>query len=146
TRGVARIKILAHRVNALGNCVRAAATLEDAEIVDQCLDGIAAAARSPSVPAMRDLLNAVKPALFALRRLGAADAAQRFLSSLEPVATAGDRSESGPLLAALSDGFLQLGDVEKAKSFINLALQKALANPSHVDRFEAGVAILEALA
>src|SRR5207344_1908382 len=98
-----------------------------------------------SVPSVRDLLVAVKPALSALRRLGAAEAAQRFLASLEPVAVQSDR-ETGPLLAALSDGFLQLGDVDKAKALVAQALQKALhANTQHVDRFEAGVAILEAL-
>ncbi len=142
-KGLPRIKILAHRVRVLGACVRAAATLEDAELVDQCLDGIAAAARSPNVPSVRDLLSAVKPALAALRRLGAAEAAQRFLSSLEPVALQSDR-ENGPLLAALSDGFLQLGDVERAQMLVEHALQRALSS-SHVERYEAGAAILEAL-
>jgi hypothetical protein len=139
------IRILAHRVRALGACVRAAATLEDTQQVDECLEGIASAARAPNVPSVRDLLVAVKPALAALRRLGAQEAAQRFLSSMEPVATKSDR-ETGPLLAALSDGFLQLGDVEHARALVAQALARALASTTHhVDRYEAGAAILEAL-
>lgn len=145
-KGLSRIKILAHKVRALGSCVKAAATLEDGELLDQCLEGISSAARSPNVPSVRDLLVAVKPALAALRRLGAVDAAQRFLSNLEPVAAAHSK-ETGPLLAALSDGFLQLGDVDKAKELVAAALQRALASTTgHVDRYEAGVAVLEALA
>jgi hypothetical protein len=148
-KGLDRIRILAHRVASIGTCVNLAAVLEDQPALERCIDGIIAAAQSPRVPSVRELLVAVRPALGALRRLGASEPAARLLHSLEPIAlhgTSGVR-DAGPLLAAIAEGLLLLGDGERAQHLLGEALTRAFASATgYIDRHDAVQAVLESLA
>jgi hypothetical protein len=140
------IRILAHRARLLGATLRAAATIGDAELVETCLDDVTGIANDPHVPGVRDLLAAIRPALQALRRVGASDAAHRLLQAFVPLTTTSGR-ETGPLSAALAEGWLQLGDGEAAAAMLDRALERVWApRTPHIDRFEAGVAVVGALA
>jgi len=142
----ASIRILAHRARLLGATLRAAATIGDAEVVEACLDDVSAIAADQHVPSVRDLLAAIRPALQALRRVGASDAAHRLLAAFVPLTTSTGR-ETGPLSAALAEGWLQLGDAEAASAMLERALERVWAHRTpHIDRFEAGVAVVVALA
>ena len=139
------LRILAHRARLLGACVKAAAIVDDRPLVEHCLSDVSAIAGDPSVPSVRDLLLAIRPALLALRRVGANDAARRFLSAFVPLTTTTNR-ETGPLSAALAQGFLQVGDHAMATELLQRGLQPVwLANTPHIDRFEAGLAVMTAL-
>ncbi|MDP2345133.1 MAG: hypothetical protein Q8O67_29580 [Deltaproteobacteria bacterium] len=139
------MRILAHRARLLGAVVRAAATVGATGIVERALDDVSAIASDKNVPSTRDLLVAVRPALFALRRLGALEAARRFLSAFEPLTTQMGR-ETGPLSAALAEGFHQLADNDDAENLLERALERVLAaGTAHVDRYEAGAAVVAAL-
>jgi hypothetical protein len=141
----AHVRILAHRARLLGVCVRAAAIVDDRALVEACLDDVSAIAGDKNVPSVRDLLLAIRPALMALRRVGATDAARRFLSAFVPLTTSFGR-ETGPLSAALAQGFLQLGDHDMANSLLERALERVwLPNTAHIDRFEAGLAVVGTL-
>jgi hypothetical protein len=140
------IRILAHRARLLGATLRAAATIGDAEVVEACLDDVSAIAADQHVPSVRDLLAAIRPALQALRRVGASDAAHRLLAAFVPLTTTSGR-ETGPLSAALAEGWLQLGDAEAAAAMLDRALERVWhPRTPHIDRFEAGVAVVVALA
>lgn len=140
-----QVRILAHRARLLGVCVRAAAIVDDRALVEACLDDVSAIAGDKNVPSVRDLLLAIRPALLALRRVGATDAARRFLSAFVPLTTTFGR-ETGPLSAALAQGFLQLGDHDMANVLLERALERVwLPNTAHIDRFEAGLAVVGAL-
>ena len=142
----ASIRILAHRARLLGATLRAAATIGDAEVVEVCLDDVSAIAADQHVPSVRDLLAALRPALQALRRVGASEAAQRLLAAFVPLTTSTGR-ETGPLSAALAEGWLQLGDPEAAAAMLDRALERVWhARTPHIDRFEAGIAVVAALA
>lgn len=146
-RAAPGLRILAHRARLLGAVVKAAATAGAADLVERALDDVAAIAGDRNVPSVRDLLLAVRPALFALRRLGALDAARRFLSAFEPITLVSGK-ETGPLAAALAEGFHQLGEYDPANALIERALGRATGDASvgHVDRYEAGAAVIGALA
>jgi hypothetical protein len=140
------IRILAHRARLLGATLRAAATIGDVELVEASLDDVAAIASDQHVPSVRDLLAAIRPALQALRRVGASDAAHRLLAAFVPLTTSTGR-ETGPLSAALAEGYLQLGDAEAAGAMLDRALERVWhGRTPHIDRFEAGVAVVVALA
>lgn len=139
------VRILAHRARLLGVCVRAAATVQATPLVERCLDAVAAMAGDKNVPGVRDLLLAIRPALLALRRFGASDAARRFIAAFVPLTQHSGR-ETGPLAAALAEGSLQLGDAELADTLLQRALQPVwLPTTPHIDRYEAGAAALSAL-
>lgn len=140
------VRILAHRARLLGATLRAAATIGDTEVVEFCLDDVTAVATDQHVPSVRDLLAAIRPALQALRRVGASDAAHRLLQAFVPLTTTSGR-ETGPLSAALAEGWLQLGDGEAAAAMLDRALERVWAQRTpHIDRYEAGVAVVAALA
>lgn len=140
------IRILAHRARLLGATLRAAATIGDAGLVEAILEDVTAIASDQHVPSVRDLLAAIRPALQALRRVGASDAAHRLLAAFVPLTTTSGR-ETGPLSAALAEGWLQLGDAEAAAAMLDRALERVWhPRTPHIDRFEAGVAVVVALA
>jgi hypothetical protein len=146
-RTVAGIRILAHRAQVLGLVVRAAATAGQPVIVARCLDDIAALAHSREAPSTRDLLLALRPALEALRRLGEASAARRCLDAFVPLTDQTIERETGPLAAVLAEGYRSLGIDEQADAMLRRAWGRIVMPTSgHVDRFEAGCAVVEALA
>jgi hypothetical protein len=137
------IRIAAHRARLLGVVVRAAALVEDSELVEECLAGVAAIASDKTLPSVSNLLLAIKPAILALRKVGADVSAARFLAAFTPHT---ERRETGPLSAALAQGYLQLGDPSTAE----LLLERARAavwqhGTPPIDRFEAGMAFVSAL-
>ncbi len=138
------LRILAHRARLLGAVVRAGATVGATDVVERALDDVAIIAADKNVPSTRDLLLAVRPALFALRRLGALDAARRFLEAFQALTTQPGR-ETGPLAAALAEGFLQIGDQERADALLAQALERVRPSTAHIDRYEAGAAVVAAL-
>lgn len=139
------IRILSHRARLLGATVRAAAAINAATVIEDCLDDVATIARDKSVPSVNDLLSAIRPALSALRKVGASDSARRFLMAFQPLASSLPK-ETGPLSAALAEGFLQLGDVDNANAMLEHALQRVwLPSTPHIDRYEAAVAVVGAL-
>lgn len=139
------VRILAHRARLLGATLKAAATIQDAGIVEGCLDDVAAIAADKNVPSVRDLLAAIRPALHALRRVGASDAAHRLLQAFVPLTTTHGR-ETGPLSAAVAEGYLQLGDHEAAAAMLDRALERVWHHSvQHIDRFEAGLAVVTTL-
>ncbi|HEY4223589.1 MAG TPA: hypothetical protein VGO62_19665, partial [Myxococcota bacterium] len=144
-RANTRLRILAHRIESLAVCVRAAVTLDDSTLVDQCLDALTAVARSDNPPSLPELLKGVLPALAALRRFGAAEASQRFLASMEAATLSSPPADRGPMLAALSDGFLQSGDTDKARVMVQQSFDVAMKASSYTDKFAAGKAMLETL-
>ncbi|MEZ4408698.1 MAG: hypothetical protein R3A52_19835 [Polyangiales bacterium] len=146
TRVSQRIAIAGHRARAIGHCIRAAATLGDSDRVDQLLNEVAALASAPTQPFVREILDAVRPALAALRRLGASASARRFLESLEPMTRR--LSQGGvQLQAALADGFLQVKDLDRAEVMLEGALTTVLDQDvlEHPERYAAGAACLDAL-
>lgn len=144
-QGAAGLRILAPRARVIGACLRAAATVGDAALVERCLDDAGAIAGDPSVPSVRDLLVAVRPALAALRRVGAGDAARRFLGAFAAV-TEQPGKEAGPLCAAVALGYLQLGEEGEAATLRDRGFERVWARSTpHVDRYEAGAALLDVL-
>jgi hypothetical protein len=125
TARLGRIGILAHRAKAIGTCLEGAAAVGDLGSVHRLLDRIVDVAQAPRTPSVRALLQAVTPALLALRRLGASGSAEHFLRALEPVARAAPR-ESISLLAHVADGFLQLGDRARADAILDEAIERCL--------------------
>jgi hypothetical protein len=111
--------------------VKAAASAGATDLVERALDDVAAIAGDRNVPSVKDLLLAVRPALFALRRLGALDAARRFLAAFEPITLVSGK-ETGPLAAALAEGFHQLGEYDLANQLIERALGRASGDASGV--------------
>jgi hypothetical protein len=139
------IRILSHRARLLGATVRAAAAINATSVIEDCLDDVAAIANDTSVPSVNDLLSAIRPALSALRKVGASDAARRFLLAFKPL-TSTLPKETGPLSAALAEGFLQLGDHESAHAMLELALNRIWSpNTPHIDRYEAAAAVVSAV-
>jgi hypothetical protein len=140
-----RIGILGHRARAVGACVEASATLEDQGGVRGLLDTILDIAHAPNTPSVRELLRAVRPALLALRRLGAARTGEEFLRELEPVAQRAE-TESVPLYAALAEGQLQLGHIDRADELLQDAISRCIDERlDYVARDEGGGAILDAV-
>jgi hypothetical protein len=137
-----QITILGHRARAIAACIKAAAVLGDASLVDQLIESIIEIA--PKIASVRELLSPIRQALLALRRLGAGDAAQKLLRSLERLTAKG---ADGPQLnAALADGYLQLKDLARAEALLAQAVQDTLTQQfSYEDRFKAATAILETL-
>ncbi|MBL8604449.1 MAG: hypothetical protein JNK72_21160 [Myxococcales bacterium] len=134
-----------YRVRSAGHCMGAAGVLGDVEALDRLLDEVVTVCESPAVPQMADLIDAVKPAILALRRFGATRSARRFLETLVPIASRpGPRSAQ--LRAILSEGFLRLGDRPRADELLRETLGATLeATMPHADRYFAGAAILNAL-
>ena len=142
----ASVRILAYRARLLGTVVRAAATTGETALVERCLDDVAAIAGNREVPQTRDLLLAVRPALFALRRLGELAAARRFLDAFVPLTTQTVGRETGPLAAALAEGYRALGEDDLAEQMLATATARVLSpQMPHVDRYEAGAALVTAL-
>ncbi len=145
-QGRARVSGAGFRAAVAGHCVVAAGQLGDQAALDVLLDDIVALAEAPASPQLWELLTAVRPAIVSLRRFGAAPAAQRFLGALAPLA---DRpSPQAPSLRAiLAEGFLRAGDIPRADTMLDGALDAVLdtAQLPHADRFNAGSAVLEAL-
>ncbi len=131
------------RAAVLGECIPAAATLQDPETLDRLVDEVIALVRTPGTP-LRDLLLAVTPGLQALRRFGAAATAKRLLDAIEPLSRPRDR-ESVKLRAALLSGLWQLDEGERATALLDRCvddvLDGALDPPG---RYDAGAAVLTA--
>ena len=140
-----QLRILAHRARLLGSAIGAAAAIGDAAQVEQGLVRVAEIARDPHVPGIRDLLAALRPSLQALRRVGAVSQARRFLEAFEVMEHRPGR-EVAPLLAALAEGQLLLGDGTAALGLLQRALDRVVDERTpHIDRYEAGAAICGAL-
>jgi hypothetical protein len=140
-----QLRILAHRARVLGACVQAAAAAQAKSIVERGLVEVAALAHDKQVPGVRDLLAALRPALQALRRLGEGNAARRFIQAFVPLTTSTEHA--GPLAAALAEGCFSIGDAALADQLLERALDRVWApTAGHIDRFEAGQAVLTALA
>lgn len=139
------ISILGHRVHAIAACMRGAATLEEEARVDRLVDRVVAVAGARDVPWVRELLVAVNPCLSILRRLGAETGAARLLESLEPVPTR-TKLEASLLSSALADGFLQLGEHERADELVERAMG-IVFDPEldYVSRFESGALVIDVL-
>ena len=145
-RAAGGVRILAYRARVLGACVRAAAVVHADSMISRCLDDVAAIASDAQLPSIRDLLLAIRPALLALRRVGASEAARRFILAFVPL-THQVATETGPLAAALAEGAAQLGEHELAEQLLQQALERVwVPSISHIDRYEAGMATLTALA
>lgn len=143
--GLRRIGVLGHRALAIGCCIEAAAATGDLGTVHRLLDGIIEIARAPRTPSVRDLLRAVRPALLALRRLGAAGSADHFLHALVPL-TESHQKDRAPLAAALADGFLQLGDRGAAADLIDRASEASRdAQLEYGARYDGAAAVLDTL-
>jgi hypothetical protein len=140
-----RVSTLAYRARAIGVLLEGSATTGDLSTVHRLLDRIVEIARAPNTPSVRDLLSAVRPALLALRRLGAAASAEHFLRALEPHVHSARRDAIG-LAASLADGFLQLGDRQRADALIRHGTQTCLSEElEYIERYEGAAAILDAL-
>lgn len=141
----ARVKGPRHLAAALGACIRGAAALGDRGLVEGLLDQVAALAEAPRSLYVADLLDAVAPALAALRRLGAGESARRLLDAL---ASAAERGPPGALQlrAAVADGLLQLREDARARDEIDRCVALALApSMDPIERFKAGRDVLAAL-
>lgn len=141
-----RITIAGHRARAIGHCIRAAAILGDGARVEQFLDDVASLAKSSKQLAVREVLDAVRPALAALRRLGASESASRFLQSLVPM-TASPSLGGAQLQATLAEGFLRVNDFARADAMLDSALAAALDQGAlaHHERYDVGAAVLDSL-
>jgi hypothetical protein len=140
-----QLRILAHRARVLGACVQAAAAAQATALVERGLVEVAAIARAKQVPGVRDLLAALRPSLQALRRLGEGDAARRFIQAFVPLTTSTE--QAGPLAAALAEGCFSIGDAALADQLLQRAVERVWAKSAGaIDRFEAGQAVLTALA
>lgn len=139
------IGILGHRVRAIAACLRGAATLEDHDETKELLQRIVEITRSKDVPWVGELLVAVRPCLSILRRLGADDEAVRLLEHLEPVQTR-SKLDASLLASAIADGYMMLGDAEKADALLEISLGHAF-DPSldYVSRFEAATLAIDVL-
>ncbi len=145
TARLQRINLAGHRAGVIGQCVRAAATIDDRDMVDRLLDEVASLASAPEAPQTRDLLEAVMPSLAALRRLGVGNAARRLLSALEPVGQRGQR-EGIKLRAALADGYLQMRDAERARELVAQCVDDVLEGSlDHPGRYDACATLLTTL-
>lgn len=139
------ISIAGHKARALGHCIRAAAIVSDIQRVDGLLGEISSLANAPQKPFVRELLDAVRPALSAMRRLGATKSAVTFLDSMMPLT---ERKNQGgtQLLASLADGYLLASQPNTAKKAIEQAIEAILGEEMDgPERFASGVAVLEAL-
>ena len=132
------------RAIALGACVRAAAAASDRGSLDEILDQIVVLTEGQDAPSVGSLLSAVRPAITALRPLGASDAALSFLSALVPAQETLDRV---PLCAHLAMGFRAAGDLSLASEMLSRALKGTLAAKvsDYLERDAAASALLEAL-
>ncbi|MFO0646806.1 MAG: hypothetical protein U0326_11255 [Polyangiales bacterium] len=140
-----KINLPGQRAAVIGQCVRAAATLGDRDMVERLLDEVATLASAPDAPQPRDLLAAVMPGLAALRKLGAGTSARRLLTALEPVGQRGQR-EGVKVRAALSDGYLQLRDTAHAADLVSQCVDDVLEGAlDHPGRYDAAVAVLATL-
>ncbi|MBM4282318.1 MAG: hypothetical protein FJ137_16705 [Deltaproteobacteria bacterium] len=146
--GVAgELRILSHRALLLGQVVRAAATTGETALVNRCLEDVTAIAMSRAAPSTRDLLLALRPSLAALRRLGEIAAARRCLNAFALLTRDVVMRETAPLAAALAEGYRALGDDDAAAAMLATAWATLTAPATgHVDRFDAGCAVAEALA
>ena len=102
------LRILSHRARLLGSTVRAAAAIDAAAVIEDCLDDVVAIARDKSVPSVGDLLSAIRPALSALRKVGASESARRFLMAFQPLALSLPK-ETGPPVGSAGRGLLAAG-------------------------------------
>jgi hypothetical protein len=137
-----QITILGHRARAIAACIKAAAILGDGAQVDSLIEQVIEIA--PKITSMRELLNPVRQALLALRRLGASEAASKLLRSLERLTAKG--AEGPQLNAAIADGFLQLKDLAHAEPMLDKAVSDTVTLQfSYEDRFKAAAAILDTL-
>jgi hypothetical protein len=140
-----RLSTLAYRARSIGVLLEGAAATGDLATVHRLLDRIVEIARAPKTPSLRDLLSAVRPALLALRRLGAAASAEEFLRSLEPHVS-GSRRDGVGLAASLADGFLQLGDRARADELIRLGTERCLSEElDYIGRYDGAAALLDSL-
>lgn len=138
-----RVTVPGHRARAIGACIRGAAAMGDVGLVDQLLDQVIALAEAPRAPYIPDLLEAVAPALSALRRLGVGASARRFLDALAAVAARAQGGAAVQLRAAVADGLLQLREAaaaeEELAACVALALEPSL---DPVERFKAARDVL----
>lgn len=143
---VPTLRIASYRARVLGAVIRAAAVVGDHAGVAGALDDVAEIAGDRALPATRELMMAVRPAIVALRRLDAHEAARRFLAAFVPVTQQTTR-ETAPLAAALAEGMLLIGEHDEAGALLQQALARTTSpTVSHVDRYEAGLAVVRALA
>ncbi len=139
------IKILGHRVQTVGACIKAAQTIEQEARVEQLLDEVVQIAHQDDVPWVRELLVAVQPGLSALRRHGAHETASRLLQALEPIGVR-TLQEGIMLKAALSGGFLQVKELKKASQLVDEALEQLFTpHLDYVGRYEGGALTLDVL-
>jgi hypothetical protein len=135
---------LTYRVRAVGACLRAAAAASDTHTVQGLLDKIVDIAHAADTPSVRGLLAAVRPALAALRPLGAGQAASEFLLALVPRNLS---AEQVPLLASLAEGFCQQRDRVQADQLMEQAVSATLLERviDYAHRDEGAAAVLQAL-
>ncbi len=130
------------RAQVLGVCVEAAAALGDGDAVLRGLDEVAVLA--PSVAAPRELVRALRPSLGALRRFGAAGAAEGLLDALAATAKPGV-SGGLELRAVLAGVAMSAGSAARAEAWLAEAVEGAAATElSYEDRYDAAAAALEA--
>jgi hypothetical protein len=135
---------LTYRVRAVGACLRAAAAASDVPTVQALLDKIVDIAHASDTPSVRGLLAAVRPALAALRPLGAGQAASDFLLALVPHHPS---IEHVPLQASLAEGFCLLRDRAQADPLLEQAVAGTLVEnvSDYAHRDEGAAAVLLAL-
>ncbi|MEZ4452209.1 MAG: hypothetical protein R3B09_22275 [Nannocystaceae bacterium] len=140
-----KISILAHRAEAVGSCIRAAAAIEDDQVLGRLLDRLVDIARSPELGSVRELMHAVGRALVALRRFGGLEPARGLLEVLTGVTT---QTASGTisLLATVAQGLVQLGDERQADDLLDRLLRQIFDGSfDYVSRAQAGIAVAGAL-
>ncbi len=136
-RGLA---LLAPKARVVGAALKMAAFLEDGESVDTLVEAVVKLA--PRMDAVGQLLGAVEPALAALRRVGTAEPAERFLVALEQVARR-DHPEAPKVGAFVADGFWMMGELERADLALREAIDAACADRlRYIPRYEAAAAAL----
>lgn len=137
-----------HRARAIGETLKAAATIGDENAVAALLQEIVVIASAPEMPSVREMLAAINPGIAALRRLGMGSLVSELLNVLLPNAIKTGR-EPLKLRAAISDGYLLVGDTKKAEDLIKSTLQDVLHLPNppldHVGRYEAGKGLMESM-
>ena len=134
------LTLLAPKARVVGATLKMAAFLEDGEAVDALVEAVVELA--PRMDAVGQLLGAIEPALAALRRVGTAEPAERFLEALEQVARR-DHPEAAKVGAFVADGFWMMGEMERADRALRAVIERACGDRlRYIPRYEAAAAAL----
>ncbi|MEZ4384993.1 MAG: hypothetical protein R3A79_26925 [Nannocystaceae bacterium] len=139
------IAILGHRAEAIGHCIRGAASLGDDVALDHLLGRLVEVAENPKLGSVHELADAVRRALVALRRFGGVEPARGLLEVLAGV-SAHTATGTIEIQSTVASGLVQLGEETSADAILSrLVAQIFDRSFDYVSRCEAGVAVASAL-